>query len=222
MFIEETLEKLAKKVDASLVKQREGVAGMTLDYIPGYTVIRLLNSVFGYDGWSWTAETRTNVVGDRMVVISEGQLTVGNTVRNGVGVADGPISKGNAELVVKTAATDALKRAAITFGDAFGLNLYDKDDNHRLEYSDAGYKPSTPQQTASTPVSDGNHVCEEDGCGAPLIGYVPKSGKRKGMEVTPAMLAKDGQTYFQKTLCISHYRAYWDARNAQSGGRNLN
>jgi hypothetical protein len=57
------------------------------------------------------------------------KLNVGGVCREGVGAGHGiDADLGLAhESAIKEAATDAMKRAAMTFGNPFGLALYDKD-----------------------------------------------------------------------------------------------
>jgi DNA recombination protein Rad52 len=117
---------LAKPLDRKYVKQRPGPGGKQLSYIEGYTAIRIANEVFGYDGWSYEVQSIREV---EKGVIAHIRLRVGATVREDVGFGDG-----NAELAYKEAITDALKRALRTFGDRFGLDLYDKDSElHKPE-----------------------------------------------------------------------------------------
>lgn len=107
------------------------------DYLEGWHVINELNRVFGFDGWSYTIELARDAL--EQVAAKNGQqwqaaytcvctLTVGRVTRQDVGFGSG-FAKGIGDAIegaVKEAATDSLKRAARTFGNIFGLALYDK------------------------------------------------------------------------------------------------
>jgi hypothetical protein len=62
------------------------------------------------------------------------------TVREGIGTGIGrsPQAEVAHELAVKAAETDATKRALATFGNPFGLALYDRDQNHVTRPREAG------------------------------------------------------------------------------------
>ena len=133
------LEELSKPLDPKHVKKPSGSFGPKGDYLEGWHVINEMNRIFGFDGWSYTIDlTRDALEKDD----TKGQwqaaytcvctLTVetdkGNVVRQDVGFGSGFAKQvGDAiEGATKEAATDALKRAARTFGNPFGLALYDK------------------------------------------------------------------------------------------------
>jgi len=66
--------------------------------------------------------------------VAKVRVTVGTTVREGTGYGSGmgkPEAIGDAvEGAIKEAETDAMKRALMTFGNPFGLALYDKTQEH--------------------------------------------------------------------------------------------
>ncbi len=104
------------------------------DYIEGWRVIDEANRIFGFDGWTRQTvdmiETNRDKVGDKWQVGYRCKVRVeaGGICRDGSGFGTG-ISKqlGDAiESAVKEAETDATKRALMTFGNPFGLALYDK------------------------------------------------------------------------------------------------
>lgn len=131
----EQTKELQKPLDPANVKKPSGNFGPKGDYLEGWHVINELNRVFGFDGWSYTIDLSRDDLSH-----AEGKdqwqaaytcictLTVGATTRQDVGFGSGFAKQiGDAiEGATKEAATDALKRAARTFGNVFGLALYDK------------------------------------------------------------------------------------------------
>jgi DNA repair and recombination protein RAD52 len=108
------------------------------DYVEGWHAIAEANRIFGHDGWdretNVTMLGQPEMVGDKWrirfmgkvrIVVAAGDQEV---VREGIGFGSG-IAKdqGDAfEGAIKEAETDAMKRALMTFGNPFGLALYDK------------------------------------------------------------------------------------------------
>jgi DNA recombination protein Rad52 len=135
------LELLNEKLDASCVKQRDQ-NGMKLSYIEGHHAIREANRIFGFDGWTRDTvemsmaqcEQKPTKNGDRWYVsyIAKSRISVAGVVRDGYGFGQGiDADLGRAhESASKEAETDAMKRALMTFGDPFGLALYDKAQEH--------------------------------------------------------------------------------------------
>lgn len=137
MFSPEQISALSAKLDASHVKERQQ-AGRKLSYIEGWHAIAEANRIFGFD--AWTRETLDiRMVAERERSVSSGQgwgvsyvarvrVTVGGIIREGIGAGHGiDRDLGLAhESAIKEAETDAMKRALMTFGNPFGLALYDK------------------------------------------------------------------------------------------------
>ena len=119
------------------------------EYVDAYHIIKEANRIFGHNGWSYTVtrleRTHYDVVelkghdGPysqlRTSYLCAVRVTIGNVTREGlaVGVGNGkPENAGDViESAVKEAETDALKRALRTFGNTFGLALYEKDKAKR-------------------------------------------------------------------------------------------
>ena len=148
----EQIAMLNAPLNAAHVKKPSGRFGPKGDYLEGWHVINELNRVFGFDGWSYTIDLSRDDL--REVADSNGNpqwqaaytcvctLTVGQSVRQDVGFGSG-FAKGIGDAIegaTKEAATDALKRCARTFGNIFGLALYDKE---RLNVQDPP-KPTPP------------------------------------------------------------------------------
>jgi hypothetical protein len=132
---QEQHEQLLKPLNEKRVAKRSGGGGKQLSYLEAWDVKAHLNRIFGFGGWSWdvttaelafedlpTEKNRNYVVGYRVI----GTLSVigARYSEAAVGSANLP-SRGDAhDMAIKTAESDALKRAAINLGDQFGLSLY--------------------------------------------------------------------------------------------------
>jgi len=132
------LRQLRAKLDARHIRTRKA-NGIDLHYVEGWHVISEANRIFGYDAWdrrtvatkcvsssgngqhhfaAYTAKVR--------ITVRAGDITI---VREGSGTGEGSgITPGQAhEISLKSAETDATKRALATFGNPFGLALYDRE-----------------------------------------------------------------------------------------------
>jgi len=133
-FTPEQTKMLNAKLDPKHVIKPTGQYGPKGDYLEGWHVINEANRIFGFDGWSYTHELKqvikeTNAKGNIEIgYICNCTVTVGDVIRQDVGYGSGAAKKeGDAhEGAVKEAVTDALKRCLRTFGNPFGLALYDK------------------------------------------------------------------------------------------------
>lgn len=136
MFTPEQTAALKAPLDPAHVASRSQ-SGRSLSYIEGWHAIAEANRIFGFDGW--TRETiDLRQLGEpyqmagkdtwRVNYSAKVRITVAGIVREGCGFGQG-IDKdvGQAhESALKEAETDAMKRALMTFGNPFGLALYDK------------------------------------------------------------------------------------------------
>jgi hypothetical protein len=132
------LKKLSSKLDRARV-QSKIVDGRSLDYIEGWFAMSEANVIFGYAGWDrelafferlferrhgemiscgYVARVRLRVHAGERSVIREG---------TGFGHAQALSLADAHERALKTAETDATKRALATFGNRFGLGLYDRE-----------------------------------------------------------------------------------------------
>jgi DNA repair and recombination protein RAD52 len=145
-------KELRKPMDASLVKPPP--AGKFGEYIAAYDVIKLMNFIFGWDGWSHRVDTltRTNeghgkkedtfAIGYAALVtvdLHPGGLQNGITASHqciGHGQGHGKSIGDCYDSAMKEAATDALKRAVRVLGDPMGLALYDKAKANVAERAD--------------------------------------------------------------------------------------
>jgi DNA repair and recombination protein RAD52 len=112
------------------------------EYIEGWRVIDEANRIFGFDGWTRETvemiETCRELKGDkwfvgyrckvRVTVLDHESDPPTHVVREGSAAGSG-VSKSLTDAIesaLKEAETDAMKRALMTFGNPFGLALYDK------------------------------------------------------------------------------------------------
>ena len=130
-FTPEQVELLKQPIDKKNVETRDGNKDGTfqLAYVEGWHVLDEANRIFGFDGWSCeTLETTCIRAEPREVTyIARVRVTVGDVIREGTGAGTSNqtnVSK-NHENAIKEAETDARKRALMTFGNQFGLSLYD-------------------------------------------------------------------------------------------------
>lgn len=139
MFSDETKAALGAKLSSANVKSRQQ-GGSKVSYIEGWHVIAEANRIFGFD--NWTRETidikcvseREREIGTNkapgwgVTYLCKARVIVDGVAREGCGAGHGiDRDLGQAhESAIKEAETDAMKRAFMTFGNPFGLALYDK------------------------------------------------------------------------------------------------
>ncbi len=137
-FTEQQTKALSSKLNAKYVRTRDK-GGKRLSYIEGWHVIAEANRIFGFDGWDrqtvatqcvWKG-TKQGREGCAYIARVRIRVRVGDIVicREGHGSGHGwSAIPGEAhESAIKEAETDATKRALATFGNPFGLALYDKE-----------------------------------------------------------------------------------------------
>lgn len=141
-FTEKQIQELNETLSSAAVKQRQQ-SGRNLSYIEGWWAIREANRIFGFGAWDQeiveikcVSERERKIGRDKkdgwgVSYVARVRITVADIEREGVGAGHGiDVDLGLAhESAVKEAATDAMKRAFMTFGNQFGLALYDKDQN---------------------------------------------------------------------------------------------
>jgi DNA recombination protein Rad52 len=143
-FSPEQITALSAPLDRAKVRQREQ-GRSSVSYLEGWQVIAEANRIFGFDGWQRETvalrcvnqSERTigreqkpgwGVTYTARVRITVGEGSTGQLIREGCGAGHGiDTDLGQAhESALKEAETDAMKRALMTFGNPFGLALYDK------------------------------------------------------------------------------------------------
>lgn len=164
-FSREQIEALSAPLSKENVKTR-GQSGRELSYVEGWHVIAEANRIFGFHAWDRETVALDCVAQDertigrdqkpgwrvtytarvRVTVRVPGQAPI---IRDGCGAGHGiDVDRGLAhESALKEAETDAMKRALMTFGNPFGLALYDKEQR---EVEGAG-RASAPARGGPSP-----------------------------------------------------------------------
>ncbi len=139
-FSNRQLKALTGKLDSAHIHTRE-VEGRTLHYIEGWYAIAEANRIFGLAGWDREtvhferAFERVRADQTSCGYLARVRVRVrtqgGEVVREGTGwgQAMARLAGDAHERALKVAETDATKRALATFGNRFGLYLYDKARN---------------------------------------------------------------------------------------------
>ena len=121
-FNDEQKNLLSQPINPKFVKTRKGQGNRDLAYLESWVLISNANRIFGPDGWSSeTIELREVSANKGIAYIARVRVTAGGVVRDGVGGHAGF----DHENTAKSAESDARKRALSSFGDQFGLSLYD-------------------------------------------------------------------------------------------------
>jgi DNA recombination protein Rad52 len=138
------IDALKEPLNPDNVKSRNQ-GGRSVSYIEGWHAIAEANRIFGFDGWSRNTigfncvSERERKVGKnqepgwgvtytarvRILVINDGKEIIRDGCGSGHGI-DKDLGQAH-ESAIKEAETDAMKRALMTFGNPFGLALYDKE-----------------------------------------------------------------------------------------------
>ncbi len=170
-FTDTQTRQLRAKLDGKRVKTRRA-NGCTLHYVEGWHVLDEANRIFGFDAWdrqtlrtrciwtgmrekqyatAYTAKVRIRVRAGDVIIVREG---------SGTGEGRGPTPGEAHEIGLKSAETDATKRALATFGNRFGLALYDR------EQAGVRHKPHKTPDAADGPWvlhgDDGKHLATCD------------------------------------------------------------
>ena len=150
-FTEEQRQALKAKLRARHVRTRAN-NGRPVPFVEGWHAISEANRIFGYDCWDrqtlaprclWRETQRGQTAcfysTKVRVTVRAGESVI---IREGIGTGVG--KSGSAELAheiaLKTAETDATKRALATFGNPFGLALYDKEQKGVTKRSEQSRK----------------------------------------------------------------------------------
>jgi recombination DNA repair RAD52 pathway protein len=187
MFTSDQRTLLEGKLDKANVKSRRGANGKAVAYLEAWHVIDMANEVFGFGNWdAETVEMKrehepvqippteehpkggivvTYSARVRVTVYSQDGSRKVVRERSGGHRGFGPTVGQAVEDCIKAAETDATKRAFVTFGNVFGLALYDREQRNvgtaerrqvavpsgsQMAAIDEGFEPSEPpRQTTS-------------------------------------------------------------------------
>jgi hypothetical protein len=176
-FSPEQLAALSAPLDRANVRQREQGRGKVA-YVEGWFAVAEANRIFGFDGWQRQTIAVCCVAQAERLIGARGTsrdqkpgwgvtytarvritVTAGNlspVIREGSGAGHGiDVDLGQAhESALKEAETDAMKRALMTFGNPFGLALYDKAQRQVSSAAGQGegsQRPPVIRQTAGAP-----------------------------------------------------------------------
>jgi DNA recombination protein Rad52 len=165
VFSTEQIAALSAPLDRAKVQIRSQ-AGRSLSYLEGWQAIAEANRIFGFDGWQRetiavqcvSERERTlgssNRAGWGVTYTARVRIRVGDVIRERSGAGHGiDADLGQAhESALKEAETDAMKRALMTFGNPFGLALYDKQQREvssTMATSEPAGKPQRPSMVLS-------------------------------------------------------------------------
>ncbi|WP_312126069.1 RAD52 family DNA repair protein [Brevundimonas sp.] len=140
-FTPETIKALEAPLDRGHVATRQQ-AGRSLSYIEAWHAIAEANRIFGFDGWNRETvdlrllgqprevdgKWRVGYSAKVRITVFAGERTI---IREGCGFGSGidkDVDQAH-ESALKEAESDAMKRALMTFGNPFGLALYDKSQS---------------------------------------------------------------------------------------------
>lgn len=132
---------LLKGINPNRVSKRQGGGGKSLSYVEAWDIKAHLNRIFGFCNWSsdviesslafeeqngkgnwdvgYKVTLRLRIHGNDPLSMNDATYT-----EAAVGSASLPRRGDAHDMAIKTAESDALKRAAINLGDQFGLSLY--------------------------------------------------------------------------------------------------
>jgi hypothetical protein len=199
-FSPEQLAALSAPLDRANVRQREQ-GRSRVSYLEGWQVIAEANRIFGFDGWQrQTVAVRCVAQAERLigargtsrdqkpgwgvtytarvrVTVTAGGLTP--LIREGSGAGHGiDVDLGQAhESALKEAETDAMKRALMTFGNPFGLALYDKrqrEVSSAAGQGDGAQRPGGQRSCLSRPEA-----------GSPAAAASPAQRRTQATDPTP-------------------------------------
>jgi DNA recombination protein Rad52 len=181
-FSPEQLAALSAPLDRANVRQREQ-GRSRVSYLEGWQVIAEANRIFGFDGWQrqtiavrCVAQAERNIGRDQKpgwgvtytarvrVTVTAGGLPP--LIREGSGAGHGiDMDLGQAhESALKEAETDAMKRALMTFGNPFGLALYDKAQRQvssAAGQGDGAQRPPVSRPPADAPAAAGTSTAQD-------------------------------------------------------------
>lgn len=205
--------------------------GASIAYVEGWHVIAEANRIFGFDSWDrttvspvclWSELQRGQTVcfystRVRIRVRAGGSVIIRDGIGTGIGRATS--SEQAHEIALKAAETDATKRALATFGNPFGLALYDKD---RIGVSKPAPTPISNARTSKTPKSPGRAPLprasgEPERSSEPLPEAPPAAytlvlpGSRPSEPMRPQLFIAAALERIPKLATVEALYAFWEA-----------
>lgn len=209
-FTDKQAKALKSKLAHQHVKLRASNGG-TIAYVEGWHVIAEANRIFGFDCWDrctllpkclWAelqqGQTTCFYSTRVRITVRAGESVI---VREGIGTGSGRSTSAEAahEIALKAAETDATKRALATFGNPFGLALYDKEQAGVTRPNAAAQKV----RTASTSTANLSTIKP------PLYDlFDPTNNKGKGLEL--AAFTIEALALIAKLGTIDDVYAFWE------------
>jgi len=214
-FTTEQTGLLSAPLDKARVATREQ-GGKTLSYIEAWHAIAEANRIFGFGQWDReTVELRQ--LGEPRVTqdkYGKDQMRVGYSarvritvragdsviIREGCGFGSG-IDKDTDqahESALKEAESDAMKRALMTFGNAFGLALYDKRQANVATVVSAVVQTATASLAMCRDEADLKEWSATNGEMIAGLSEVEKQGVRKAYAARQAAIKSATNTFEQK------------------------
>lgn len=164
-FTDTQIGHLTSPLSSKHVKTREQ-GRSTLSYVESWHAIAEANRIFGFDAWNRETisaacvSERERKIGKPpyekdgwgVTYTAKVRVTVGDVVREGTGAGHGiDVDLGLAhESAIKEAESDAMKRALMTFGNPFGLALYDKTQANVSDERAPSKAPTRPVESPKT------------------------------------------------------------------------
>ena len=171
MFNDKQNQVLAYEIDSSRIKSRQK-GNITLSYLEGFDVIETANKIFGYGNWNYSItkleqvsqevnQNQNNVICYKAIVkvvvndMQHAKFVSREDVGFGTGIAK-TLADAH-ENGAKESVTDSLKRCFKSFGNQYGLSLYDKSKQHKNQQQPSAQipnnqpAPSQPQVQQQSP-----------------------------------------------------------------------
>ena len=175
MFNENQLAILNQELDSSRIKSRQK-GNINLSYLEGFDVIATANRIFGFGNWEYSITTLENVSSElnhnqnhiicykavvQVKVYDENHTKY--IIREDVGFGTG-IAKTLADAHeggAKESVTDGLKRTLKSWGNQWGLSLYDKSKNHQNTTQNQSYNQNSYQQQPQQNANQQNYQANQ-------------------------------------------------------------
>jgi hypothetical protein len=192
-FSAKQLRALKRPLNPRVIRTRLS-GNRELSYIEGWYAISEANRIFGFGGWSReTLESKSVLARETRgtflaIYLARVRITVkvrGVTVireGHGTGEGRGPSPQEVHDIALKTAETDATKRALATFGRPFGLELY-----RNVKVTTTGSPPLAPAAATSSLAPD-SRIDSHSGLHPDDTTPIPRPSRYYGLRSGPSML----------------------------------